>query len=234
MKQPRMRLAVSGLFLTSCVIVSLVHGQDLSTETPSVTESTDHIQPRVANERTVFQYEVRNEQGDMEPSGFSQKQVVQSHELDGQTIFRVRISDFDNVLDNLASLFSENDAVFVWEYFDEHGSYHWVEDETAPGPPGALSEFELSLPYPTTVGHRYTAFEDEHEVLSLSTSVTVPAGTFDAVVYQITYSSEEPQSRELFYQVPGLGMVKWESFLQVPTGWELQEVESLTEVPTRT
>ncbi|MGF1656283.1 MAG: hypothetical protein ACFCU3_04805 [Verrucomicrobiales bacterium] len=174
----------------------------------------ESIQPRSLGAEWLYTSTLVEKDGALVPDGLCQEKVVEIGQMEGHTIFRIRVREWrlqESAAGFADVLASEHDEEYhFWEYMTDQGSYHFEEDEENPTSPSALSDFGLSMPYPTEVGHTYKVEEDAYEVLTIDREVTVAAGTYETVVYQLTFDDEGEPQRERYFQAPGHGLVQWE------------------------
>ncbi|MGE9290049.1 MAG: hypothetical protein ACQKBT_03610 [Puniceicoccales bacterium] len=190
------------------------------------------IQPRAEESRWDYSsyYFV---DGEVYSSGSSRERVVEVREIDGVTIFRVEfLMDWRGLFDRLVGTpLNPEDYLYYWEYFDAQGSHNFSEDFEDPQAPTSLDQFSLTLPFPVEEGHQYVADSTEYEVVGVDQEVTVPAGTFETVVYQmVNFYSEDPmdKDRQRFFMAPGVGLVRWEMDVADEQGrWVLDSRDDL-------
>ncbi len=193
------------------------------------------VEPSIIQPRTVGSiwnypsFEV-NDEGALQPSGTSQELVVGSTEMEGKTIYRIRTrtkshNGLGGALVAAVGGPADSSDSYFWEFMDEKGSYHFTEDDEEPSPPSSLAEFSLALPYPTQEGATSTFDTEEWVVLDTAREITVPAGTFTTVVYQST--DLESESRDTYYQAPGVGIVRWQLDELLAGAWTPVEEEHL-------
>jgi hypothetical protein len=190
------------------------------------------IQPRTGEGRWDYSsYYFTGAQ--MESAGTSRERVVEVRRIDGVTAFRVEfLSDWRTLSERLLGTPLDPESFsYFWEYYDEEGSYNFFEDFDNPQPPTSLADFSLTLPYPTQKGHQYQADGADYEVIAIDREVTVPAGTFQTVVYEITEQySDDPmdKDRQRFFMAPGVGLVRWEMDVPNEDGrWVLDSRDDL-------
>jgi hypothetical protein len=192
----------------------------------------DSIQPRKADSRWDYS-SYYFEGAQMIAAGTGRESVVEVREIDGVKVYRIEfVVDWRGFFDRLAGVpLDPEDYSYYWEYFNEDGSYNFSEDFEDPQPPKSLSDFSLTLPYPVEKGHQYVADETDWEVVALDREVTVPAGTFEAVVYEMTNSySDDPldKDRQRYFMVPGVGLIRWEmDVLDEQGNWVLDSRDDL-------
>lgn len=90
---------------------------------------------------------------------------------------------------------------------DHAGSWEWGVDGAMPGvymwadPLAHLDEAYYQEYYPGVA-------EDQGKVLSVSESITVPAGSFDEVVQTYDFSAMDPSLQEHKFYAPGVGVIR--------------------------
>lgn len=172
------------------------------------------IQPRLLGAQWAYSSYYYDD-GKRHWDGISTETVVEERTIEGQICYRVElIYDGRTFWQRfLRRAIDPEDISYIWEYYSEEGSFHYYEDCARPKPPKALSDFELSLPYPAAEGHRVEALGDIITVIEVDKKVKVPAGEFICMVYEFyTEDTENPEFslRSRFYQAPGVGLVMWE------------------------
>ncbi|MBI2571130.1 MAG: hypothetical protein HYV63_29340 [Candidatus Schekmanbacteria bacterium] len=157
-----------------------------STPTPTVTATPTPTRTRTPTptpkppSKPIFPLSTGNTWKYSEPLvGEFTSTVIGTYQTGGKTVFRVHssLSSDDGLLRN------ESDGTY---------SYGSVGDPWSTG--------ELWLKYPTSPGESWNFAGTEVSVVSVDTSVDVPAGTFTCVVYQT--------GNLLLYFAPGVGMVR--------------------------
>ena len=152
-------------------------------------------------------------------AGLAYEQVLEASEIDGVLVFRIRYHvDSRSILERLAGRpVDMTDAFYFWDFNAAGGSYHYDQEDNTP--PTAIDQFELTLAYPVVAGQSYTAFESTYTVIDTNRRVSVPAGDFTCLVYEITDRWDDTY-RERFFVTPGVGLVVYESeFLENGT-WQ--------------
>lgn len=153
--------------------------------------------------------------------GISVEKVVDKREIDNETCYRIKfVYDWRTPLQRLLGAeLDPDDDFYYWEYLDDKGSFHFDEES---GPPSSIDDFELTLPYPTTVGYQYEFDNSSYEVMATNQSVTVPAGTFSCVIYAvITVNPDDSKERYTMSMAPGIGLILaefdvWENGAWIP------------------
>jgi len=199
----------------------------VSGESPSLAEA---IQPRTIDSK--WNYSSYYFEGDQVFSGgTAQELVVEEREIEGVKIFRVRLlTDWRTFGERLSGVPLDPESTsYFWEYSTEEGSFNFDEDFDEPAPPSSLSDFSLTLPYPTEKGFVYEIDGSQYEVIAVDFEVTVPVGTFETVVYEITNDGDSLEGdRERFYMAPGVGLVRWEMDVRGEDGeWTLEYRDDL-------
>ncbi|MEM0966747.1 MAG: hypothetical protein AAGJ81_11415 [Verrucomicrobiota bacterium] len=194
--------------------------------------SAKEIQPRAEDARwdfTAYYFE----DGKQVSGGTSRETVVEVKKLEGKTIYRIELlTDWRTLFERLMGAEIDPDSYsYYWEYLSDEGSYNFWEDWEDPAPPSSLSDFALTLPFPTEAGHEYEADGLSYEVLSVDEEITVPAGTFEAVVYQMTDLVEDDADasmRERYYMAPHVGLIRYEyDFMDGSGEWVIDTREDL-------
>jgi len=191
------------------------------------------IQPRAMGAQWYYK-SYYYEDGVKEPGGFTYEKVIEEREIQGQLCYLVELTnDWRSFLERLASMpLDPADLSYFWEFEDARGSHnYWLEEKSDP-PPATLADFDLTLPYPVQVGHRYRIADEEWEVLRKET-ITLADKTYDCVVYQLTSKDEaDPEYgyRERLYQSPGTGLVRWESDSWIDGKWGTEYIDELFKV----
>jgi hypothetical protein len=192
------------------------------------------IQPRGMGGFWIYDHVVYSEGGNRKAPGFTREDVIASAVVEGKTCYLVRLT-IDWRSDNLRTLgipLGEDDFDYFWEYYDETGSYNYAPDDDPNIPPESLEDFELTLTYPTKVGHTEEYLNEKWIVVALEEEITVPAGVFKCVVYEALYHmvpDEEPVSKTTFYMKPGVGAIRVEVYDRVDTEWQLFMQNNLRE-----
>lgn len=173
----------------------------------------DDIMPRFPESKWLYRSQYFYD-GQPDGTGSTLEEVIETKELEGQTIYLIRMTfDWRSLMEKLGGVeLTRDDYYYFWEYYDEDGSYNFVREEEygRHEPPASLEEFELTLPYPVAAGYTYSAEESDWKVLATDEIVTVPAGKFKCVVYQDHYVEEGDdgyESRGRMYLAPGVGVV---------------------------
>lgn len=98
----------------------------------------------------------------------------------------------------------------------------------------AMSKMEevLILQEPFVIGNKWIRYQDDSyietaEIISLDTEVTVPYGTFTAMVVEVVDASRDETSKE--YYVQGLGCVKIEN--ESPSYYQYQHLVAVSDEP---
>lgn len=111
------------------------------------------------------------------------------------------------------------------------GSYNFDPEDKGKPEPEALSDFDLTLPYPVQRGRSYEFEGTQYEVLAVDEEVEVPAGKFSCVVYQMSYPVEEGDdyiSRDRLFMSKGVGLVVVEGEVYAVGEWVLDYRDELT------
>lgn len=79
---------------------------------------------------------------------------------------------------------------------------------------GMYATPQLFRKYPCSVGDTWSdALGGTYEVQSISTSITVPAGTFDCIHYYYSYHNSTGHTEHQLYYCSGVGMVRQDIYL---------------------
>lgn len=209
------------VFLVSCLIVSA-----------SYDAVEKAIQPRTKNAQWEY-VSYYFEDGEKLIFGSTTEKVLKVGELDGVTIYRIeQIFDWRTFWQRVfLTPLTRDDRHCFWEYFSEKGSFNFNEHMDNPSAPQALSDFTLTLPYPVEKGHRYQIEGTIYEVIEIEEKITVPAGTFSTVVYELEDEMQEDPSladRQRYFITPGVGLVRWEMDVRDESGnWKLDSRDDL-------
>jgi len=208
---------------------TLVVAQDTTTQASKL-ELKTAIQPRTPDAGWLYLSEYFVD-GARDSFSTTREDVIQTKEIDGVTCYLVRLTfDWRTLGERFIGQALEEDSYdYFWEYFNEEGSYHyWVDGLNAPAP-AQLSDFDLTLQYPVDAGASYIADGSRYTVLDTARDLSVPAGEFSCVVYQVDSldASDPDRSREHYYMSPGVGLVRWEIYYWVNEQWVLDSRDDL-------
>lgn len=189
------------------------------------------IQPRTLD-AVWFYTSSYFEDGRKHSGGTSEEKVVKVVEVEGVTCYLVKLTmDWRSILERLSGAkLTEDDYSYYWEYFNEKGSYNLTLDPGDGHDLSSLEGFELTIPYPVKQGHTYESDGDLYEVTKDAAKVSVAAGEFTCVVYQMNFIDKEmPENstRERYYMSLGVGLVRWEMDVQVNGAWVLDSRDDL-------
>lgn len=201
-------------------------------EAPTESAVLKAIQPRAEGGRWLY-ISAYFEDGKKVPAGSSREEVIETKEIEGQMCYLVKLTmDWRSLFDRLGGTkLTEDDYMYYWEYFNEDGSYNYDSADRKDAPE-SLDEFELTLPYPVEKGHSYETEYDSWTVIDDAAKVSVQAGDFTCVVYQVIAEDKdfpEESTRERYYMAPGVGLVRWEMDFKPGGKWVLDSRDDLIE-----
>ncbi|MEY3395991.1 MAG: hypothetical protein RL346_2228 [Verrucomicrobiota bacterium] len=220
-----------------CTVGWVIMGIGVAQQPPEAVEEkaapqTKAIQPRALG--AFWKYRTGDYvDGKVNEIAAAHEKVVEMKLIEGVACYRIEQAwDWRTPLQRLTGAGEDmTGEIYFWEYRNEQGSYHFEEDPDDPQPPACIADFQLSLQYPTEKGSRYAALEYEYEVLDTAKKIKVPAGEFTCVVYETTWTDPEDEdykTRDLLYLSPGVGLVRWDSYLRNDDGgWEISSRENL-------
>lgn len=200
-------------------------------------ERMPSIQPRQIGDRWLYRSYLADGRDGLEPSGITVEEVVGFIELGEETCYQIRLTvDERSVLGRiLGAPLGDWALSWFWEFDNAEGSWNWFA-ESGDDVPQSLDSFDLTLRFPVEAGDRYEIEDTVYRVISTNKMVSVPAGDFECVVYEMEYVSEiagegdAPATRERYYQHPGTGLVRWEMDQQVNGVWVPDARDELVEV----
>ncbi len=191
------------------------------------------IQPRA--EDAIWNYAAYyREDGVDVRDGITVEEVVETKEIEGVTCYLVRLTfDYRTTAERLMGMPLDDDSYsYFWEYENDKGSYNYSCDDFAgmSDIPSSLKEFDLTLPYPVKVGWKSVIGDSVWKVIDADAEVSTPAGTFKCIVYEeVTLDALSPgdSSRSLFYQSPGVGLIRYEWYEYFNDKFVLSSYEEL-------
>lgn len=172
----------------------------------------------------------------MYSSGVAVESVLTQKQIGDKTCYQIQlITDWRSFWERLFGTvkLEPEDYTYFWEYMDERGSYHLDVDSRDVVPTVEdLKDFELTLPYPTEVGHTFKSDDglETTTVIAVDQPITVPAGEFLCVVYESVYKDEaaiENATRDRLYMAPNVGLVRWEMDVLEDGAWVLDMRDDL-------
>lgn len=177
------------------------------------------------------------EDGRRIPDGTARERVTETRVIEGVTCYRIELShDWRSFLQRLTGVkLDPDDNRVFWEYFNANGSYHFesFNDEA----PESLDQFGLTLPYPVETGHQYIVDDWSYTVLDNDRAVSVPAGNFQCVVYEMISPEDEEDPdriRERLFMSPGVGLVVAEGDIWIDGEWVLDYRDELVSFDLKT
>lgn len=217
-------------FSFSAFLGGLFAGEPAETVTAPVPMEKS-IMPRVEGASWTFA-SYWYEEGEKHLAGTVIEEVVKVIQLEGMTCYKIKNTfDYRTLTERLTGKkLTEDDYNHYWEYFNSKGSYHFAKwSDNKLQTPKKLTEFDLTLPYPVEKGYSYKFEGEEWTVLDIAKTLEVPAGSFECIVYQSVYKSENEDdwSRDRFYMAPGVGLVCLEIDFRENGKWVLDTRDEL-------
>jgi len=101
-------------------------------------------------------------------------------------------------------------ATYGYDYLSNHSDGLYIYGTSY----GMYATPQLFRKYPCSVGDTWSdALGGTYEVQSISTSITVPAGTFDCIHYYYSYHNSTGHTEHQLYYCVGVGMVRQDIYL---------------------